>query len=332
MDKGLGAYGRAIHKYPVLTREQEKAIGEQYCDPNAPLHVRNRAREKLINHNLLFALKQAHEYARRYGQPLEDLVQVANEGLIRAADLFDPKKGFRFISFAVHWVRAKLNNYCVTNVSIVKYGTTAVERSLFFKVRYLFNVTRTQHPKWSDAEVFQHIADTTDNDVEDVESCYRRLSGIGGDVSLQNPVNDNSGAQTFQDLLESSNTDLDEVLDQEKLLERLEKVMSSAGYTANERFLIHRRLLADDPMTLGKIGFSAAGGPISRERVRQIQEKVLVRVRVLFLFDHIKEKSPHLTDQAIFTRISYALSLPRKDGRTMVRSIVRGAQERQKSA
>lgn len=261
----LSLYLAEIRKFSVLSAEDEHRVAVKFFEEKDL-----EAAHSLITSNLRFVVKVAGEY-RHYGLKVLDLIQEGNVGLMMAVRKFNPYKGIRLISYAVWWIRAYIQNHIMSMWSLLKIGTTQAQRKLFFKLRE----TKNAILKMNDGEDVSHSAalalNVSDKEVAEME---QRLQG---DSSLDAELFCGDGATALESLA-------DDRLNQEELLaecqesQQLQQKVALVVTALNEkeRFIIERRITSDEPLTLQEI---ATHFSISRERVRQIEEGALKKVR-----------------------------------------------------
>lgn len=277
----LKAYMADVSKYKLLTHEEELALGREVQSS-----VDNIARNKLVTHNLRFVVQQANKfstYAKRSNGAfsLMDLIQEGNKGLVRAAELYDPQKGHRFVTYARWWIKSKIKLFLVANVSGVKNGTTEVGRKFFFKSGAIKDLLALRDPE-ERAVARIALAEDMDVSVEDVIQMEKRMSWV--DVSLNNQMGD--GDDTFIDVL-SSGQNLVEEMEKMDLLDKAGQSLKQAiaKLPPRSQFILQRRYLeSDDKVTLEQLGEHLN---ISRERVRQIEEESLETLRKLLQSDDV---------------------------------------------
>ena len=261
----LTAYMAEIRKFPMLSAEEERLYAVKFYEEKDL-----EAAHTLITSNLRFVVKIASEY-RQYGLKMLDLIQEGNIGLMMAVKKFDPYRGIRLISYAIWWIRAYIQNYIVSAWSLVKIGTTQAQRKLFYMLGETKNALRRITGKDDDVAAAANMLNVSDHDVLEME---QRLKG---EVSLDAEHAEGDGLTVLE-------TIADERKNQEELLGEyeeenlLKQQVSKAVEELNdkERFIIDNRVASDNPMTLQDIADHFA---ISRERVRQIEERTLAKLR-----------------------------------------------------
>jgi len=261
----MSLYLAEIRKFSVLSEEDEHRYAVKFFEEKDL-----EAAQTLITSNLRFVVKVAGEY-RHYGLKLIDLIQEGNVGLMMAVRKFNPYKGIRLISYAVWWIRAYIQNHIMSMWSLLKIGTTQAQRKLFFKLKE----TKNALLRMSDGEDDSHSAalalNVSDKEIGEME---QRLQG---DYSLDAELSCGDGLTALESLA-------DERMNQEALLaecqenQQLQQKVAQVVAVLNEkeRFIIERRITSDEPMTLQEI---ATHFSISRERVRQIEEGALKKVK-----------------------------------------------------
>lgn len=261
----LGHYLAQIKRYPLLDQDEEFSLAVRYKENGD-----EEAAHRLITSNLRFVVKVALEY-RGYGLKLLDLIQEGNIGLMMALKKFDPHKGYRFISYAIWWIRAYIQNYIIRSWSLVKVGTTQKQKKLFYKMGRIRGIAYHEDRDEKIAQLAHELSVKT----SDIEEMQKRLAAR--DISLDSRLDPDQGI-TFLDLLPDHTPDQEELLgeSEEDLALREEVQQALDGLTERERFIISQRIMADDPMTLQEIGDTFK---ISRERVRQIETEALRKLR-----------------------------------------------------
>jgi RNA polymerase sigma-32 factor len=268
-DAGLANYMATIKKFPVLEAGEEYMLAKRYAE-----HQDATAAHKLVTSHLRLVAKIAMGY-RFYGLPVADLISEGNVGLMRAVKKFEPDRGFRLATYAMWWIKAAINEYVLNSWSLVKVGTVAAQKKLFFNLRKLKAKLGVYGDGDIPAEAAQKIAKRLDVTTDEVVEMNRRLSR--SDASLNQLVVEDGDVER-QDLL------VDESPNQETLLvERQDRVLGGkllkdamTTLTARERRIIEERRLAENPRTLEEIG---AEYGISRERVRQIENRAFAKLQ-----------------------------------------------------
>lgn len=264
----LRQYYATIRNHPLLTAEEERELSRKFRQDGDPASL-----ARLISCNLRLVVKIALEY-RSYREQLMDLVQEGNTGLIRAAERFDPERGVRFAAYAAWWIRAAILKSIVDNHRLVRIGTTATQRRLFFQLQRVRARLAAEEGR-SDNE---RVAEKLGVRPEDVDEMSRRLGWSEASLEAQN---DSENSRRLADTLPSHATATDESLASEDLQNILRREIQKMSLVMNERerIILEQRLLAEDPLTLMSIG-SRFG--VSRERIRQIERNLLTKIKVRF--------------------------------------------------
>jgi RNA polymerase sigma-32 factor len=267
---GLERYMAEVERHPLLTPEKERELAVLYYDKGDL-----KAAHTLVTANLRFVIKVASEY-RAYGMRMLDLVQEGNIGLMMAVKKFNPHRGYRLITYAVHWIRAYIQKYILQSWSLVKIGTTQAQRKLFYKLNQAKNALKGGR---ADAEseigMTESLAEALDVKDKDVVEMEMRMSGR--DFSLDNTL-DVEGGVSYLDRLESTaQNQEDELIDAEEEVLREEGVHKAlATLSDRENYVVEHRILAEKPSTLQEVGDHLK---ISRERVRQIEVGALKKLK-----------------------------------------------------
>lgn len=263
---GLRAYLNAIRQFPVLSAEEEYMLTMRFRR-----HGDLQAAKQLISSHLRLAAKIAFSY-RYYGLPLEDLVSEANIGLMQAVKKFEPEKGTRLSTYAIWWIKAAINEFILKSWSLVRIGTVAAQKKLFYNLRRIKAKLGFYDDTDLQDDAVKQIAKELDVPESDVVEMNQRLSG---DVSLNTPVYDDGYAEK-QDFLRSNDNIEEELAEKQEKNERL-VLLSKALLTLNdrERLIIEARRLKEEPETLESLGERLG---ISRERVRQIETRAFEKM------------------------------------------------------
>jgi RNA polymerase sigma-32 factor len=268
-ENGLSAYLNEIKKFPMLHSDEEYMLAKRLTE-----HGDTEAAHKLVTSHLRLVAKIAMGY-RFYGLPVSDLISEGNVGLMRAVKKFEPERGFRLATYAMWWIKAAINEYVLNSWSLVKVGTVAAQKKLFFNLRKMkarLGVYEEGDIPIEKAEVIaKRLAVTT----EEVIDMNRRLSR--SDSSLNQPVAEDGDLQR-QDMLVDDSPDQEQVLGDKEDRVLGAKLLKQAmtTLTPRERRIIEERRLAENPRTLEEIG---AEYGISRERVRQIENRAFSKLQ-----------------------------------------------------
>ena len=266
---GLAAYFEKIKTFPILSEEEEQSLIVEFKQNN-----NLSAAHRLVLSHLRLAAKIALTY-RRYGLPLADLISEANIGLMQAVKKFDLDKKVRLSTYAVWWIKAAINDFVLRSWSLVKIGTVAAQKKLFYNLSRIKARLGIYENKELEPAVVKQIADELVVDEQDVVEMNRRL---GGDSSLNVSVGDEDDVER-QDLLVDSRQNVEVALANRQEAGYKHRILMScvAELPEREAYIVKNRMLSDTPQTLEDIG---AKYNVSRERVRQLEKKA---------FDHLSE-------------------------------------------
>jgi len=265
----LESYLVQINQFPLLTQEEEIKLAVRYRK-----HSDIEAAHTLITSNLRFVVKVAFEY-KSYGVKLLDLIQEGNIGLMMAVKKFDPYKGYRFISYAIWWIRAYIQNFIIKTWSLVKIGTTQAQKKLFYKIGKVRKALESDGENEKKYELLAHDLDVGKEDIIEME---QRMAAR--DLSLDTPF-DEGQELTHLDLLKEESPNQEEAFAQEEEKKNREREVQNAMKRLNEKevYVIKNRIMADEPLTLQEIGDHLN---LSRERVRQIESEALKKLKKEF--------------------------------------------------
>ena len=267
---GLSRYLSEIRKFPMLAKDQEFMLAKAWQE-----HQDSDAAHQLVTSHLRLVAKVAMGY-RGYGLPIGEVISEGNVGLMQAVKKFDPDKGFRLATYAMWWIRASIQEYILRSWSLVKMGTTAAQKKLFFNLRKAKSeIAALQEGDLRPDQVSQ-IATKLGVLDEEVVSMNRRLSG--GDASLNAPLR-SDGESEWQDWLvddqtPSQETGVGENQEMNLRMSLLETAMTELS--ERERHILTERRLKDEPTTLEEL---AAEYGVSRERVRQIEVRAFEKLQ-----------------------------------------------------
>ena len=268
VDGGLSQYFQQVFKFPVLKAEEEYMLAKRWKE-----HGDVEAAHELVTSHLRLVAKIAMSY-RGYGLPVADLVSEGNIGLMKAVRKFEPERGFRLSTYAMWWIRAAITEYILKSWSLVKLGTVAAQKKMFFSLRKLKGRLKIMDNGELSPDQAALLAKELNVSESDVIGMNRRLAAR--DLSLNAPVAEDNGTE-FQDTL------VDETPSPETLLADGEELNYRKGLLrdamqvlpARERHILTERRLKDDPVTLEELGKTYG---ISRERVRQLEVRALEKV------------------------------------------------------
>ena len=265
----LAIYLQEIKKFPILTAEEEYMLAKRYKE-----HGDTKAAHKLVTSHLRLVAKIAMGY-RGYGLPVTDLISEGNVGIMQAVKKFDPERGFRLATYAMWWIRAQIQEYVLHSWSLVKIGTTAAQKKLFFNLKKLKNQLSSIDSGDLSPENAREIATRLNVKEGEVLDMNNRL--FSGDQSLNVQVGD-EGNTEWQDMLVDSNDTHDNLIANKDELKYRKKIFEQAIEILNEREkeIITLRKLQDKPVKLEDLSKKFN---ISRERVRQIEEKAFEKLQ-----------------------------------------------------
>jgi RNA polymerase sigma-32 factor len=267
---GLSRYLEEIRKFPMLEPDEEYMLAKRWQQ-----HEDSEAAHKLVTSHLRLVTRIAMGY-RGYGLPIGEVISEGNVGLMQAVKRFDPEKGFRLATYAMWWIRASIQEYILRSWSLVKMGTTAAQKKLFFNLRRMKGQIKALEDGDLKPDQVTHIATKLGVPEDDVVSMNRRLAG---DASLNAPVRAaDAESGEWQDWLIDETPDQEERLAESEELSRRKSYLASAmsGLNERERRIFEARRLAEEPATLEDL--SAEFG-VSRERIRQIEVRAFEKVQ-----------------------------------------------------
>ena len=266
---GLSRYLDEIRRFPMLEPQEEYMLAKRYMD-----YADRDAAHKLVTSHLRLVAKIAMGY-RGYGLPIGEVISEGNVGLMQAVKRFEPDKGFRLATYAMWWIKASIQEYILRSWSLVKMGTTANQKRLFFNLRKV--KSQIQALEEGDLKPDQVTAIATKLGVteDEVVSMNRRLSG---DASLNAPIRADAEGGEWQDWLVDDREDQETILAESEELDQRRSMLKRALGVLNERErrIFEVRRLAEEPMTLEDLSTEFG---VSRERVRQIEVRAFEKVQ-----------------------------------------------------
>jgi RNA polymerase sigma-32 factor len=262
----VARYMMEIGRYPLLTREQEQELAKRYRETGDA-----KAAEQLVTSNLRFVVKVAAEYSK-FGARLIDLVQEGNVGLMHAVKEFNPYKNVRLITYAVWWIRGYIQEFLMRQYSMVRIGTTANQRKLFYQLQR----EREKLEKMGLEHGIAQLSGKLGVSPEEVQEMHSRMSGR--DISLDAPANEDGSSRLVDMQTESEPLALDDELGNREQIHLLVEKIDQLRPTLNDRelFLLDARLLADEPLTLQEIGDKYG---TTREAVRQMEARLIGKIK-----------------------------------------------------
>jgi RNA polymerase sigma-32 factor len=269
-DVSLNRYLSEIRKFPVLKPEQEYMLAKRFQEHGDP-----KAAEQLVTSHLRLVSKIAMGY-RGYGLPVSELISEGNIGLMQGVKKFDPDRGFRLATYAMWWIRASMQEFILRSWSLVKIGTTAAQKKLFFNLRRMKNNLQAFEDGDLNQETLTKIATDLGVSEEEVNNMNRRMA-MGGDTSLNVPMREDGDGQ-WQDWLVDNEPLQDERVAEAQEGDMRHAMLSEALDSLNERekHILTERRLIDEPKTLEELSQVYS---VSRERVRQIEVRAFEKLQ-----------------------------------------------------
>ena len=266
---GLTRYLEEIRRFPMLEPQEEFMLAKSWRE-----HGDREAAHRLVTSHLRLVAKIAMGY-RGYGLPISEVISEGNVGLMQAVKRFEPDKGFRLATYAMWWIKASIQEYILRSWSLVKMGTTANQKKLFFNLRKAKSKISALQEGDLRPDQVQIIAKRLGVTEQDVVDMNRRL---GGDASLNAPIREDGDSGEWQDWLADDSESQETVMAAHEELDNRRKALSSALGVLNERErrIFEARRLTDDPVTLEEL---AEEFGVSRERVRQIEVRAFEKVQ-----------------------------------------------------
>ena len=268
-DQGLSAYLAEVRKYPILEAEEEYMLAQRWRE-----HEDTEAARQLITSHLRLVAKIAMGF-RGYGLPIDDVISEGNVGLMKAVKRFDPERGFRLSTYAMWWIRASIQEYILRSWSLVKLGTTAAQKKLFFNLRRIKGQIKAIDAGDLPPEAVAEIATRLNVSETDVIEMNRRMAGA--DHSLNAPVRSDMDAEWIDRLEDDGEDQETSFADAEELGKRRELLEAALDdLNERERHIFTARCLDDPSLTLEDL---SKVYDISRERVRQIEVRAFEKVQ-----------------------------------------------------
>ena len=269
--KDIESYLASVHSIPILTKEQEQELAIKLYE-NDDLD----AARQLVIHHLRFVVHIARSY-QGYGLPLADIIQEGNVGLMKAVNKFDPHKGVKVVSFAVHWIKAEIHEYILRNWRQVKIATTKAQRKLFFNLR-----SKKKDLEWLTKDEAEKIAADLNVEVKDVLHMENRLSST--DASFDTPISSDSDEEVMSpsQFLEDKRFNPEDLVANSEAEDINHAALFEALESLDERSkdILLRRYLAEDKATLHDL---ADEYKVSAERIRQIESGALKKLKGLMV-------------------------------------------------
>ena len=269
-EAGLNRYLAEIKKFPILAPEEEYMLAKRWAE-----HQDTDAAAKLVNSHLRLVAKIAMGY-RGYGLPVSELISEGNIGLMQGVKKFEPERGFRLATYAMWWIRASIQEFILRSWSLVKMGTTAAQKKLFFNLRRMKNQIEAFEDGDLKPEDVTKIATDLGVSEEDVVSMNRRMA-MGGDTSLNVPLREEGEGQWQDWLVDSEPLQDERVAEAEETKVRHELLVEAMkSLNDREKHILTERRLTDDPKTLEEL---SQVYDVSRERIRQIEVRAFEKLQ-----------------------------------------------------
>jgi RNA polymerase sigma-32 factor len=269
-EAGLNRYLSEIKKFPILAPEEEYMLAKRWTE-----HQDTDAAAKLVNSHLRLVAKIAMGY-RGYGLPTSELISEGNIGLMQGVKKFEPERGFRLATYAMWWIRASIQEYILRSWSLVKMGTTAAQKKLFFNLRRMKNQIDAFEDGDLKPEDVTKIATDLGVSEDDVVSMNRRMA-MGGDTSLNVPLREEGEGQWQDWLVDNEPLQDERVAEAEETKVRHELLVEAMqSLNDREKHILTERRLTDDPKTLEEL---SQVYDVSRERIRQIEVRAFEKLQ-----------------------------------------------------
>ena len=274
-EAGLNRYLTEIKKFPILAPEEEFMLAKAWREQGD-----TDAAARLVNSHLRLVAKIAMGY-RGYGLPVSELISEGNIGLMQGVKKFEPERGFRLATYAMWWIRASIQEFILRSWSLVKMGTTAAQKKLFFNLRRMKNqIEAFEEGDLKPADVTKIATDLGVTEAE-VISMNRRM-GHGGDTSLNAPLRDSDGEGQWQDFLVDNGPLQDEIIadDEERRVRHDLLTQAMGSLNDREKHILTERRLVDEPQTLEDL---SQVYHVSRERIRQIEVRAFEKLQAALI-------------------------------------------------
>jgi RNA polymerase sigma-32 factor len=269
--KDIESYLSSVHSIPILTKEEEQELALKLYEEDDL-----DAARQLVIHHLRFVVHIARSY-QGYGLPLGDIIQEGNVGLIKAVDKYDPHRGVKLVSFAVHWIKAEIHEYILKNWRLVKIATTKAQRKLFFNLR-----SKKKSLDWLTKEEAEKIASDLNVEVKDVLHMENRLSSNDSSFDSPVPSGDDEEIMSPSQYLEDKRYDPEIIVASEQAEQENKEELLAALKTLDYRSkdILNRRYLSDEKATLHDL---ADEYKVSAERIRQIENSALKKLKAFMV-------------------------------------------------
>ena len=267
----LARYLQSIRKFPILTPEQEYSLAVKYRETKDA-----KIAQQLVNSHLRLVVKVVAKY-RGYGLPVSEMIAEGNVGLLYAINKFETDKGFRFSTYALWWIKASIQKYILNSWSLVKIGTTAAQKKLFFNLRKIKNKLNLIDDRELSQDVLKDIAENLEVSVQDVTDMNMRLKSHDGSLNIMVDSSSDNGAE-WMDFISDSRPNQEEAYAYAETMLYRRKLFNNALGCLNkrEKDILFKRRLVDKAVTLDDLSKAYC---ISKERVRQIELNSIKKIR-----------------------------------------------------
>ena len=267
----LARYLQSIRKFPILTPENEYDLAVKYKATHDP-----KIAQQLINSHLRLVVKVVSKY-KGYGLPVSEMISEGNIGLLYAINKFEPEKGFRFSTYALWWIKASIQKYILNSWSLVKIGTTAAQKKLFFNLRKIKNRLNLMDDRELSHDVLGGIAASLDVSVQEVTDMNMRLKAHDGSLNAVIDSSSDNGSEWI-DFISDSKPNQEEKLAYSETMAYRKRLFNQALGCLNprEKDILFKRRLVDKSVTLDDLSKTY---DISKERVRQIELNSIKKIR-----------------------------------------------------
>lgn len=267
----LARYLQSIRRFPILGQEEEFKLATAYKETKD-----SKIAYKLVTSHLRLVVKVVSKY-KGYGLPVSEMISEGNIGLLYAVDKFEPSKGFRFSTYALWWIKASVQKYILNSWSLVKIGTTAAQKKLFFNLRKIKNKLNLMDDRELSQEILGNIATSLDVSVQDVTDMNMRLKSHDGSLNAVLDASSDNGTEWI-DFISDSKPNQEEVLAYSETMQYRKRLFNQALGCLNkrEKDILFKRRLAEKSVTLDDLSKLYC---ISKERVRQIELNSIKKIR-----------------------------------------------------
>lgn len=267
----LARYLQSIRKFPILGQEEEFNLATEYKETKD-----SKIAYKLVTSHLRLVVKVVSKY-KGYGLPISEMISEGNIGLLYAVDKFEPSKGFRFSTYALWWIKASVQKYILNSWSLVKIGTTAAQKKLFFNLRKIKNKLNLMDDRELSSEILGNIATSLDVSVQEVTDMNQRLKSHDGSLNAVLDSSSENGAE-WLDFISDGKPNQEDVLAYSETMQYRKRLFNQALGCLNkrEKDILFKRRLVDKSVTLDDLSKTYS---ISKERVRQIELNSIKKIK-----------------------------------------------------